>query len=367
MDGLIRGLGIGLVILALVDVYLTVLYPRLDVGFLSIRLIRGGWWSFRTIASILPDKGAALLVHSGPVLTLLAIAVWVMLLVIGFGLIVWVELGTGIQASQGQTPTDFWTALYYSGYSLTTLGVGDLLPKTGFQRMLSFIQAGLGFSTFTLTITYLLSIYTALIHRNSLALSLHHQTANTADSIELLARIAAGDRVNDMHNDISSKAKDLMILLESQRSYPVLLYFRYQQTYYALPRMLWLSIDTATLIKSALDPQAYRAIVNSGATEELWGSSMQMLKELSNHLFPQIESQAKAQDKQQWREHYHIALKRLEMEGINTVADPESGADLYVSLRQQWEPYLSMLVRYMSYRWSDIAPPSPNKKLSTKY
>ncbi len=47
---------------------------------------------------------------------------------------------------------------------------------------------------------------------------------------------------------------------------------------------------------------------------------------------------------------------RLEDEGIETALDRELGADLYVSLRRKWNPYVVALANYIEYEWSEIAP-----------
>lgn len=356
---LLQLVGLGLVALALLDIYLTVLSPRLGTSLLSLPLMKKIWWLFRQTARLLPKQRQQLLFHAGPLMIVAVILVWVTLLAVGFALIVWPALGTEVQASQGQTSRDFWTALYYSGYSLTTLGNGDLIPQTEFYRFLTLVQAALGFSIFTLTITYLLSVYNALIQRNSFALSLHHRSDTTADAAELLARLMAGGSVDGLQQDLSNMARDLMNLLEAQHSYPVLLFFRFQPRYYGMPRLLLLLLDTATLIKSGLDAEQYRSLVNSAAVAELSGGSLQMLDEVSRTI---LSSQRRRTAKRsqltpkQWQQRYLKALNRLEAEGIKVVSDVEAGAELYMALRADWQGRLSELADYLGYSWSEVAP-----------
>ncbi|MBE9166154.1 two pore domain potassium channel family protein [Pleurocapsales cyanobacterium LEGE 06147] len=356
MNLFVQIIGWGLVILALTDIYLTVLRPRANSALLSVKISRAIWQFFRLAVRIVPLKKGQLLSHSGSIILIAIVVAWVLLLLFGFALIVWQDLGSGIQASQGQTPTDFLTALYYSGFSLTTLGTGDIVPKTDNYRLLMILQAALGFSTFTLTITYILSIYSALIRRNTFALSLYHRADDMADSAEMLARLAADNSVNNIQQDISNIARDLMNLLETQNSYSVLVYFRFQQTYYALPRIAYLAMDTATLIKTALDVEQYRSIVNSSATAELWNGGLHLLVEVSKTLLPKRRLNYRKKNEQAWRARYYRALERLKAEGIKTAKDPEAGALSYISLRHEWAPHLSNIKDYMQYEWSEIAP-----------
>ena len=358
MDRLAQTVGIGLVLLALQDIYLTVLYPRLGRSVFSMLLSKGIWWLFKLATRTIPFKGDRLLSHSGPIILVSILVVWLSLLIFGFALIVWPALGSTIQASQGETPTDFGTALYYSGFSLTTLGTGDLVPKTDTQRLLMFVQAAIGFSIFTLTITYLLSVYSAFVKRNSFALSLHHRTVGTGDAAELLARMGANGQLNDIQQNIATMARDVLnVLVESHNSYPVVLYFRFQQTYYSLPRIVLLNMDTATLIKSALNSEKYRSLICSAAVAELWGGSLHFLHQLSHSFLPpRGRLHINAQQEQAWRERYYRAVERLKAEGIETVADLEEGANSYISLRRKWQPDLTALSAYMAYKWSEVAP-----------
>jgi hypothetical protein len=349
-------IGTLIVLAALADIYLTILHPRAESSLLSLWIARGVWHTLKIAAPEQNKRRDRYLSYSGPTIILTILATWVLLLLIGFALIIWPALGTAVQASRGGTPTDFAAAIYYSGFSLATLGTGDLAPQTATYRLLTVLESILGFSVFTLVLSYVLSIYSNLTSRNTFALSLHHRTANTADSRELLARLAADNSINTLHQDISAMAQNLINLLESKNSYPVLLYFRYRQTYYALPRITYLAIDTATLIKTALDPEKYRSITNSSGTTELWFGGLHLLEELCQTLIPKIRIPPQETNEPQWRQHYYQALERLEAEGIKTVSDPEAGANSYIAMRHQWSPYLAKLVKYMDYDPNHIFP-----------
>lgn len=356
MNVFVQTAGLGLVCLALVDIYLTVLHPRADSSLLSVLIFKGIWRIFQCAACTLPVKKDKLFSYSGPTVVVVTIMIWVTLLLLGFALVIWAALGSAIQASEGQTPNDFMAALYYSGYSLTTLGTGDLVPQTNFYRLLTILEAALGFSIFTLTITYILSVYAALIKRNSFALSLHHRTDDTADAAELLARLTAYNDINNVKQDVANIAGNLIELLESQNSYPVLLYFRFRQMYYALPRVMYLTMDTAALIKSALDEETYGSMIHSTATAELWRGGLHLLSELSSTLLPKARSRAGTYYEQAWRTRYYRAIERLKEEGVVTTNDVEAGAETYIALRHQWAPYLLNLSSYMNYEWYEVAP-----------
>lgn len=359
MGWLWLAVGCALVLVTLADVYLTVLYPG-SSGPISGPLEKGAWRVLRRLALWVSSGRDRLLSFAAPTLLVLTVALWASLLVVGFALLAWPALSTGIQASRGPTPTDFVTALYFSGYSLTTLGTGDLVPKTSAYRLLMVLEAGVGFSVLTLTLTYYLSVYNALTSRNTFALSLHHSTGGTADAAEMLARLGPRGRFGSARQDLSTMGNELLGLLQSHHSYPILRYFRFRQSYYALPRIALVAMDTATLVRAALDEEEYYEFVRSTSVAQLWGGGYQLLTELSREFLPEggpsEADRPKPGDTDGWRHRYHHAVRRLREEGIRTARDPEGGADRYVELRREWEPYVIALTKYLAYEWDQVAP-----------
>lgn len=355
MDWLSHLLGFGIIFGVLTDIYLTVLYPRSGKNTLSLLLSKGAWEFFRHLARLTWGKDKHILSFCGPTLLITVVVVWVCSLTLGFALLMWPALGNGIQASQGKTPTDFATAVYYSGFTLTTLGVGDLVPKTGLWRVTTIIEAALGFSIITATITYLLSVYNALNRRNTFALSLFHRAANQANAVDLLVRLKGFGQFELATQEISSITRDLLFLLESHHAYPVLHYFRFQEAHYSLARMALISLDLVTLIRTALEHQRYQPLIESAAVAELENGGLDLLYQIADS-FLNKRTLSQPEVKQDWREAYFKAVHRLQSQGIETVSDLQQGADRYVALREQWNTIVVALARYMDYRWSEIAP-----------
>src|SRR4051812_5750245 len=198
MDGhtllrlLSQGSGVLLIGVVLADVFLTVLYARIHSGIISNHL--GGWtWRvFRLIGGVFPKRRDKILSFCGPAILVLMVAVWISGLILGGGLIIHPVLGTSIRAtSGGTTPTDFFTALYVAGDTLTTVGASDLSPQTAFFRLFYAANSVVGMCVITLTVTYFLQVYTALHGRNTFALKIHLATGETGDAAELVAGIGA--------------------------------------------------------------------------------------------------------------------------------------------------------------------------------
>lgn len=355
MPGVILSvIGAVIVLVTLLDVFLTVLYPASSRGPIRKPLSRFVWRGFRLIGRMTAgQRRRDLLAYSGPVVITVTLLVWLVLLVAGWAMIFKPALGSAVQASSGLTDTGWATALYFSGFNLTTLGVGDVSAKTGLYRMLTITEAAVGFAFFSMVITYFLSVYSNLTSRNAFAQGLHHLTGNTDDAAELLARIADGSDISAARQHLSSKAGFLREIHQTHRFYPVLRYFHYREPYYALPRILRTSLDTETLMRSALDRERYAREISSPAIGELFQAAISLMHELVPGAQPQ---QPSADEVAAWRKRYAGAVARLGSAGLQVRDDADAGADDYVALRSEWDSSVRELAAAMLYEWDSIEP-----------
>ena len=349
MDWLSCLAGAALILLWAADVFLTVLYARSGTGLLSPRLNRFVWWLFRTLA---PRKGARRwrwLSFAGPVLLLANFLMWVALLVVGFALLIWPDVGRSIVAVEGEGDTGFATALYYAGLSLATLGTGDVVATTGGWRVLMMLKAFLGFFFLSLITTYLISIYSAIVRRNSVAQEFHHASAGSGSSIEAVIQLAGGGQFSEARMQIASMARGLLDLLESHHSYPVLHYFQMPRARYSTARTALLALDTASLLRSCL-AEKHRALSQSAAVAMLWGAALDLLDTLVQHEGLSSVKEASSVGRQRYR----AALLRLRESGIATTADGQGGETQYLDLRNEWVERLRALGAFEGYSWEEL-------------
>ena len=165
--------------------------------------------------------------------------VWAVGLVISFGMMQY-GAGSAVNVS-GQNP-GLWTDFYLSGTTFFTLGLGDVVPRSGIARFLVVAEAGFGFGFLAAIIGYLPFIYSSFGEReiNISMLDLRAGTPPTAG--ELLRRHS----FNGGHEALQALLKDWELwsaqLLESHLSYPVLAYFRSQHD-----NQSWIASLTAIL------------------------------------------------------------------------------------------------------------------------
>lgn len=353
--------GAAVVTVALADIFLTVLYARSGAGLITPRLNRLVWALFKAAA---PRRGSVrdgILSFAGPTMMVVTVAVWFLLLTSGFALIIWPALGASIQASQGPTPTGFAAAFYYSGYSFTTLGTGDIVPQTSGFRILMVLQAFLGFSVLTLTLTYLMSVYSALVRRNTLAQALHHLSNGTGDAAEIVVGLGAGGSFQGARSLLSTVAERVLDLLESHHSYPVLHYFRLREPHYGMARVALLTMDTATLLRTALGSQ-HDTIAQSGAVQMLWGSGLALLRETGATFLPKRTEKQVREERSKSEEavRFEAALRTIRAAEVATNADNASALELYTSLRGEWVGLTRAFAKSMGHQWDEIEPVGKN-------
>jgi len=345
-----------LVLIVMLDVFFTVLFPASGHGPIRKPIARLIWHGFRLLGKTTSgQRRRNILSYSGPVLIAVTLAAWFLLLVIGWAMIFKPALGTGIVASSGTTDTGWANAMYYSGFNLTTLGVGDLSPNTSVYRLLTVTAAAVGFACFSMVITYFLSVYSSLTSRNAFAQGLHHLTGNTDDAAELLARLSDGADLSDARQHLSSKADFLRQIHQTHRFYPVLRYFHYREPYYALPRILLTALDTVTLIRSALDQERYARVIHSPDLNTMFDAAMMLMHQLTSDAQPSPPSD---QEVTMWRERYLAALSRLADAGLQIRLDTVAGADEYVTFRTNWNAPVHKLAAVMLYEWDIVRRPS---------
>lgn len=194
---------------------------------------------------------------------------WGVLLALGAALVIHPGLGTGVKSSTGPTETDFVTALLVGGSSMSIVGASDYGPTSPGYKLLFLFDSLVGLSVTSLTITYLMQVYTAVRSRNTLGLMMHTQGGETGDAAELIARWGPGGRFDGGYNKLSTLAGEMAAIKETHHFYPVLFYFRFEDAFYAPSRLLLIALDTAALIRTGLDPRELGWLQQSAALAEL--------------------------------------------------------------------------------------------------
>ena len=137
----------------------------------------------------------------------------------------WV-VGSPLSTPGGQP--DFLNSAYYSGRTFFTLGLGDVVPASGFDRFLTVVEAGTGFAFLALLIGYVPIVYQMFARRETNVSLLDQRAGSPPSAAELMRRNVVNGDLTELIVLLRAWETWVGDLLESQLSYPSLAYFRSQ-------------------------------------------------------------------------------------------------------------------------------------------
>lgn len=248
--------GILLILVVLWEAFETIVLPRRVTR--QFRLTRAfyrvTWVYWRSMAGRRRNKKKrdALMSYYGPLSLLLLLAFWAVAILFGFALI---HFGDGARFTGSLLPSRFGNALYLSGTTLFTLGLGDITPVTPLGRFVTVAEAGIGFGFLALVIGYLPVLYQAFSRREVTISLLDARAGSPPTAFELLRRHSGAggyglDALTTVLHDWEHWAADLM---ESHLSYPVLAYFRSQHDNQSWIGSLTAIVDVCALAMVGLE------------------------------------------------------------------------------------------------------------------
>jgi hypothetical protein len=339
MRGIVTILGIALLLIVLWDSFETIVLPRrvqrrlrLTYLFYSI-----SWRIWSSIARHMrhSDRRDSFLSYYGPLSLIMLLGIWATSLALAFAMLHW-GLNSALLDSK-DTTMGFGGALYMSGSTLFTLGMGDITPHSTLARALTVAEAGTGIAFLALVIGYLPVIYQAFSRREVNISLLDARAGSPPSAAELLRRHAESDSIEALVQFLRDWERWSSELLESHLSYPVLAYYRSQHD-----RESWLAALTMLLDVSALLIVGVDGIPVSPA-RLAFAMARHAAVDLSQ-IFdtpPHMPHQNRLSPTELMR-----LRKYLSDAGMSLREGPEADQKLAM-LRAKYEPYVNALAEYL--------------------
>ena len=354
-------LGIGLLALVAYDVYATFLHSQARAGPISEQLNRGVWRLARALAFRFPrERRHRILNAVGPLLLPALVVTFVALLMVGYALIYWPRMPESFSVSESAKSPAWAEAIYFSGITLTTLGYGDIAPRTTGMRLVALSEASAGFAFISLSVTYLMAVSNALERKRTVALSFYHQAEQGADAAGILTHHFRRGEFHGLGSLFATAARDLQSLLESHVEHPVIHYFHPVAVHKSLPRLLFLVLEMRAVMDGALDREAYPDVCDHPETETLHETALHTLRQLSAFLNLRVDTadalpaETPAEDSAAWRLRFDRTIKALAAAGVRTRADLAEGWERYRESRREWSRQLGAFAAFSGYDWDEI-------------
>ena len=158
---------IGVIILSLVsyDLISTALSVR-GAGFISKRLSKIIW---KTLLKINHNTGSSkVLEFSGAFILVAIVFNWLLFIWLSASLLFISDTNSLVNV-ETNTPTDIVSKIFYSGYTLSTLGLGDIEPYGQFWEVLTAVLSFTGLILISIAITFLIPVVSAEIEKRKLS------------------------------------------------------------------------------------------------------------------------------------------------------------------------------------------------------
>ena len=196
-------------------------------------------------------RAHAVLTGGGIAIVVASVLLWVLLLWTGWSLVFLGSDGAIVTATL-EKPADLWSTIYYAGFTLFTLGLGDFKPVGSLWQILTAVCAANGLLALTLSVTYLIPVVSAAVQKRQLA-SIISFLGGTP--IEILRRNRDGNDFRGLEQPLSQLYPLIVSLAQQHLAYPSLHYLHSPDSTAALAVRLAALDDAISILDSAIRPE----------------------------------------------------------------------------------------------------------------
>jgi len=159
---------------------------------------------------------------TGLTLVLLTVLSWIALTWAGWTLVFMGDQWAVVH-SEDNAPAGFAERIYYTGFTVFTLGVGDYVAnRDSFWQILTAVASFTGFGLITFALAYLIPVVQAAVKKRAVASQI---TAMGDGPIELVQNTFAEGSFDRLHSALEELLGSLAHLRQAHEAYPVLHFF----------------------------------------------------------------------------------------------------------------------------------------------
>ena len=330
-------LGVILISLVLLDAFETVVFPR-RVTRRLLRLTRAFYlYSWSLWASVVSwalsgRRRENLLSVYGPISLPILVGLWAVVLISGFALLFW---AFGPLARAAEMAPGFLSSFYFSATTFFTLGLGDTIPTTPPARLLTAMEAGVGFVFLAMIVGYLPALNQSFSRREVSISLLDAQAGSPPSAAEILRRNITDEGTRQLERLLHDWEYWAAELLESHLSYPVLAYFRSQHENQSWLTALTALLDTTTLVMITIEGDCQRQAQRTFAIARHAVVDLALIFETP----PELQRSDRLPPAT-----LELLLTALSENGL-TFSKKEGADTRLAELRQMYEPYVIALSR----------------------
>lgn len=218
MDYFLLVLGIVLTAWAFLEGLWTALWVDGNSAPITSRLTT---WTWRAMRLVIPQEKHRVLSLAGPLILALTVFMWIVMLWLGWTLIFYGAEHSIVNTRSNILP-EFSGYLWYTAYTMFTVGNGDFSPGGELWQVLSSIVALGGMMMVTLSVTYVLQVLSAVVNKRSFS-SQVYSIGKTPEA--LVSAQWTGKSFGAIELQLNTLSSQLSKLNEQHLAYPVLHYY----------------------------------------------------------------------------------------------------------------------------------------------
>ena len=251
MDLVIGLGGFAVIVITLGDLFVTVGLPRAARRLRISRWVwRLAWKVTRWVALRLrsAQRRESLLGVYGPLSVFLVLAVWLVLLIFGFGTIVY-----SLRDHIHPRPNDFPSALYLGGSALLTIGYADNAGTSIVAKVVGLFAGATGLTVFAMVITFLYSLFASFREREIEVVSLEATAGAPPSGVAFLEFYKSVGLESHIGPAFERWQRWAAMVLDSHLAYPILAYFRSSHDNDSWVSSLGAIMDAANLVLTTIE------------------------------------------------------------------------------------------------------------------
>jgi hypothetical protein len=231
--------GVALIVLLLSEFFIAFMLPRRvrRDPRIARRVNRFLWRPWRALSRrFAPATADTMLGLFGPLALLIQLFVWVIGLMIGFGLLEWAVAGGDFGES----------VLSSSGVFLSAGPTGG----SNWLRIVQLLEAATGLGVLFIVIGYMPAVYTGFSRRETAVSQLATRGGSPPAAGTLIRRAAGREHWRELERDLQSWEEWAAELMETHLSYPLLAFYRSQHVNQNWLAALTAMVDVAAFVKA---------------------------------------------------------------------------------------------------------------------
>ncbi|TVZ26861.1 ion channel [Gillisia sp. Hel_I_86] len=230
-----------------------------------------------------------------------------------------------------------WEKIYYAGFIISTLGMGDYIPSRNIWRMVTDMYAFTGLILLTMSVTYFIPVLTAVIEQRKLGLRLKMLGTSPQD---IIMKSWNGQDFSRILDEVQDIAGSLIKHSQNHRAYPVIHYFHNCKKNNTIILQMARLFETLYLFKNVVRKDLQPSHYDLYPLEVAFQNYIEVITEVGNM---SIENKAP-----EWPEFNYLVSHNISME-----QPPTDHFTIEDAFQYKRRVFLS-LVKQDGWEWEDI-------------